>query len=1003
MDFKSAFKSVIGKFNNSAITRSTSTYNGNSFLRFGNRSNIEADWSSIEMPQEAMYRGYSFAVIQKRGNKVASLAKTNLKTWAKPEVVDRFQDKNEQVYHPYLTLIEDSTRFSEKQFWKTISTYLDLAGRYYLGVIRTPMGNSDKMSDVKEFLMLNPYEIRRVINSKGELAGYIENKSDGRYREWPVSMIIEMRELNPFDPENGWWAMTDAAKEAVFTLQEGGNYTRQSLHGNIDAPGIITTDVILEDEDFANFRARVRDHQKGEPLFGNGAGAIKWESMQIDLDKAALMDINNMNREELFAVSGTSKTTLGIEQSGTTRETARVQNENFSSDTAQPRLEDIIDYLNLDYKKYYPENYEKTGFCIIVESAVGRDYSTENEATSVRSAQVDLAFKLIQAKYTPESAYQYAEGDITLADLELQDGFEEPDLGQGMDGGMGGNGNDEPTTPDSSDSGRIAIEETVEDTNEENKVVTNEIAPEEQGWVGATVERIEIKNRLTKGLMAQLFEGDLQEEDTNIPAEEHPHFTVMYGLTEKGMDTDLKTLCKEYVPKEVKIDSITNFDSEDKNIIVAELEKTPELEEMHNVFLAQDHYEQEFDEYRPHVTLCYINKNADPADFINVFKNLEGSTIRVTGYEIDNPWVDKNSNSFNETAEHQHIDTDENNIECSCTQKKIADFINELGGLEGDSLEAAYKTLLGEIVSIQHDAINEAVEKVTINAFREDDISTTESRLGLLKRLKEAFKKYWWFIVPLFGEKAMKSRNNEFKRRFKFVFNQALQDKLDGEIGEVAQGHLNTIMGDILDASNHAFTEIVENVAAGLIITAYRADPTQFEPYFRTEPTKAKAIAAIRNTDILEKNRQIYEKANLLAQEGYDRQDIITAIKREFNHLSTTRANTIAGNETARAFTQTQYEADFQFLTKVGKITTAYKELYSRTGDPCIYCDALIKKGPIPFTQNFLNKGESITVDENGKTRTFTANYEAISAGVVHVNCHCGYKLLLDYKPGNEE
>ena len=61
------------------------------FLRYGNREKLYPSWSDIQMPDSDMYRGYSYAVIQKRGNKVASLAKNNLKTWAKQEIVDEYQ------------------------------------------------------------------------------------------------------------------------------------------------------------------------------------------------------------------------------------------------------------------------------------------------------------------------------------------------------------------------------------------------------------------------------------------------------------------------------------------------------------------------------------------------------------------------------------------------------------------------------------------------------------------------------------------------------------------------------------------------------------------------------------------------------------------------------------------------------------------------------------------------------------------------------------------------
>ena len=471
MGLRDTFLNMLGGDTQEVRKTSNSFRGARDFLKYGNREQLTPQWSDIKMSDKDMYRGYSYAVIQNRWNKVASLAKANLKTFANKEIVDEYQKNNEIVYHPYLTLIEDSTRFTEKQFWKNISIYLDLAGRYYLGVVRNEVkpikeGYPTITTDIKEFIMLNPYEIRRVINKDNEVAGYIERKKDGRYREWPLYQIIEMKELNPFDPDKGQWAMTDAAKEAVFTLNQSGDYTRQSMAGNIDAPGIITTDVILNDEDFANFRSRVQQHKKGEPLFGNGAGAIQWESMQVDLDKAALLDINEINRTTLFAVSGTSKTSLGIEQSGTTRETARVQTEQFISDTAQPRLEDIIDFLNLDYKKHYPSEYKKTGYLITVESAVGRDYTTETQATQMRQTQVELAMSLIQAGYTTESAYQYAQGEIELQDLELDKGMEKPSVGGSENPQDGSDGqNPTPTNP-SPEGGSNLPENNPESTND---------------------------------------------------------------------------------------------------------------------------------------------------------------------------------------------------------------------------------------------------------------------------------------------------------------------------------------------------------------------------------------------------------------------------------------------------------------------------------------------------------------------------------------------------------
>ena len=73
----------------------------------------------------------------------------------------------------------------------------------------------------------------------------------------------------------------------------------------------------------------------------------------------------------------------------------------------------------------------------------------------------------------------------------------------------------------------------------------------------------------------------------------------------------------------------------------------------------------------------------------------------------------------------------------------------------------------------------------------------------------------------------------------------------------------------------------------------------------------------------------------------------------------------------------------------------AYKRLVSSTGDPCPVCKALIDKGDIPFSDPFLELGDTIQVENDGKTTTFTCNYETIDSGVVHCNCHCDYQLII--------
>lgn len=951
------------------------------FLRNGSRDRLYPTWSEIKMSDMDMYSGYSYAVIQKRGNKVASLAKNNLKTWAKPEVVDEYQKKNETVYHPYLKLIEDSTKFTEKQFWKNISIYLDLAGRYYLGVVRSEIkpfkdGLPTVMTDPIEFVMLNPYEIRRVIDKNKNVAGYIERKKDGRYREWPVHQIIEMKELNPFDPENSQWAMTDAAKNAVYTINQSGDYTRQSLNGNIDAPGIITTDVLLTDEDFANFKARVTQHTKGEPLFGNGTGAIKWDSMQIDLDKAALLDINEINRTELFAVSGTSKTSLGIEQSGTTRETSRVQSEQFISDTAQPRVEDIVDFLNLDYKKYYTREYDKTGYKIEVESAVGKDYDTEQKATALKQSQFQLAMQLIQAGYTQESAYQFAEGAIDFSDLELEKGLDKPKNPEAPEEPEEPEG--EPTKPDNKPSGDGGNDNTDGNTEKNNSLDLGlephsdlvENGGKGSGNHGHSGRPGQVGGSGKGG--GKVTHREYSSDGKNVVAEwdeiEHPIYKGDYIIKS---DTQIGMLS----------DSRGNFGIADKAYDV----RDKRLKDPFEVFEPIDEAEREF-------VRDYIKKS----------------------FKIDDKELDEKIGKTKNSVEGEKCDPlkSSEGKECACGcehDHKVETLLNEVSEDNSKVIDKAHKEFLNDIRKIEKETINATIRKLEINAFDESDIIGKKKKASLLEKLTNTIRGYWWLIFPLLANSSMGKRNKEFDRNISFVFTNELQSGVRDNASRVAEGHLNTILNDILEASNKAYTNILEESASELIIKAYKVNPDNFGEYFEYEPTQADALAAIRKTDILDKNRKIYEKANKMAFEGYKREDIVKAIRAEYKDISEKRATLIARNETSRAFTQSQFEADRQFLNGVGKMAQAYKVWYSRRPATeqdkiCEFCNSLIEEtnaNPIPFEQPFLAYGDSIEAyNSKGELKIFVANYENIEGGTLHPNCMCGYKLVFKNEAG---
>lgn len=376
---------------------------------------MPSTWSTPEITDQDFYTGYGFAVVNKRANRSVVLGKKFLFTEAKEPIVKKANADKTTVIHPYLDLIRNSIDFAERDFWYDISTYLDLEGIYYLMAVRTVTA-SGKVGNIQKFSLLNPYWVRQIVNTKGELGGYIENNPLKGQRDIPKEMIIPIKLLNPFDPTKPY-SLADAARDSQFTMKQANDYARESINGNINAPGILSSAIELPDDQFDNFVNRVQNHGRGEPLFGNGAGTVTWVDMQTDLDKAALDKINSINRDVLLAISGLSKTGVGVEESGTGREVSRTQKDDFTENAIMPQIENIIDALNLDYRRFYNDQWVKNKYSIALDNPLETSHDAELVDVDIRDSQFALYQTLVNKGYDDDLAAKYAKGMIDITDL----------------------------------------------------------------------------------------------------------------------------------------------------------------------------------------------------------------------------------------------------------------------------------------------------------------------------------------------------------------------------------------------------------------------------------------------------------------------------------------------------------------------------------------------------------------------------------------------------------
>jgi len=1034
MDFPKRIKLAVQALTNKT-ENSLPVSEANRFLRFGNGEKpLMQNWSDVKMSDENLYKDYGYAVITKRANRTSVLGRRFIETEASKKTTEQYQKKDQEIVHPYLTVIKRSKEYTKKQFWYEISTYLDLKGVYYLGTVRNSRITKDgevAVGAVQQFVLINPYEVRRVINeTTGEVGGYVESHN-GFYREWAPEQIIEIRMLNPFNKDQSY-SMMDAARESQFTLRQASDYTRQTINGNISAPGIVTTDVELDPQKFENFKARIIGHQKGEPIFGNGSGVINWQDMQIDLDKAALDKINAIQRDILLAVAAMSKTTAGIEESGTTRDTSEVQDANFTVDAIIPRAEDIADALNLDYRKWYKE-WEQNEFEIVVDSPVEKDRDAELKDVEIRTAEVKLAQQLIDAGYDRQKSFAFASGEITWEEL-----------GEPIDDQ---NNDPNPPTPDtpSDNQNTDAVTAREEDgavpedvtsptpDTSNNSVSTTKFLTQSTAIPGikpVVGNSIKIANQISSRDFPELYD-DMEIDTDNlgcimldlkpmkvmehmqghedelfanpkwdqgaVPAETVPHVTLLYGLLENGntWKNKVDALLKGWNVNSVKINHVGYFDTPDSYAVVAHLEKTSELVDGHERLTLLPHVNT-FSEYMPHMTLAYVKKTANVNNWVSTLnKEYAGKTVDAVGinYGDRKEEAKKSDNAVESSLSsigHEHYSV-------SPTGLIVAE--NALDDATRDIIKAQQNKLRDGFEIIEREMVEAAANNQNLGYLTDNGAPLTKAQQKKFEQEVDALLNVFYInLYPIFGRQLLAQRSAEYGVVGTYEMTSEAQDYIEQMAQKASISHVATVMEDILTAATIAYGAAIITELILLVTAAAAAGKKSVLDVLPDNPTQSQIEVAVLSGKF--DDTDMYKEAQKLALQGEGRTSISNSIRKKYPEISKNRATTIARTEAARVFNQSQFEADRQFLNSSGLMPQAYKQLRSRTGTPCAYCKLLIDMPPIPFMKNFADLGSILSVTEtsdNGakKVKHLPINWESISAGNVHPNCNCEYVLVI--------
>ena len=1089
------FKKITSVFKRTPNKNNIENSNKNSiatdFLRRGNfktRQDIELDQ---KYNPEMTVNGWMFAALNARSDAFGEFCEENIITESK---------KGENLYHPYLQLIEESKEIPEYEFWKRAISDYDNYGQMFFFILRRVV--YDKNGEIEHIGLPTRIDILNaskmtILTRNGKIVGYKEQIDSTHKREYSADQIIRVINPHPRDPEIPY-SIYDAAKDYQYTINKGTEFAQNALINNMNTPGILSTTEVLNDEEYDNLISRINSHEPGKAIVTDGTGNLTYTSISQSLDQAALPTLTELSRQTIFAVTGTSKTVLGIEESGVTRDTSKVQDRKFIKRAIAPVAKRVISAFNFDYRVKYPELYKQNQVKMVIKPLY--DAQETQEQFDTQKKLFDDITEIVYSGYTKESAEDFMYGDISFTDLELdaEDAQDIEDEQQDID-----NPENQPTEEEQTEEIPKENDGSEKDSNESN------IDNVSKKWIlqNINLNNLKIKNegnpyhaedgkfdfapyKEYKGLKesAQRIAKIAKDVYKNRTSKNYKNYKNYYDLVKKerqklydmnNIDIDKANKIIDdwtegfYSGDNIVFDKDGNVIDKSSTEIFGKLDIALSQSIVHELGgnLDVERVQVSSEDYGYDGSLITKDKNIstttdsswisdknngldynkDDFDAGYLFKfNVKDKNVKMlpeiqaAGLEegINHPfaiqlevvcevnsnikptevlWDNLKQNNIKIKIENQESEMHNHTSSDNYYMKALKLHINEQGELDeyGKSIEnkinQAKNNLLREIRTIQLQAIRESSSKLSVNAFDYEDIRTEEQEDTIYNKIKNALRKYWFLILPLVGkeriiedknsikiskednpdltEEEIQEKNEEIKKaEVNLLGTKKVKDYIEQISEKAAKSHTNTIYKTILDAVNKAENKILKNLFAKEYIEQFKQGE---DKWFKSKPTEKQIKSKLNNENFIKDNQKLYDSVRKKIEEGFSREEIQRAIRKEYVDLSRTRANILVGNEMARSITSSQYVADYELLRKTNMLDKAYKRLVSSTGDPCPVCKALIDKGDIPFTDAFLELGDTIQVENDGKTTTFTCNYETIESGVVHCNCHCDYQLII--------
>jgi len=408
-----------------------------SWLRSSRKGTMFNNTAEVAIEPQHLYRGYGYGIIRAVVNTGILTAEENIRTTCSTLQREILAKNDDQIEHPYKKLWQNSPYFSEYDFWKKYLTYIQLKGEFYIYMNRKPLagatryrlGTKNLMTQTAYMKIISPYEMEPLEwDDEGNVTMWKRTikrdnaKGKDFVQKIPAYQIIRVSEFDPWREEKAY-SLLDATKENLYTIENAQDYTRHALVNNINAPGLLAVNGEFQSqEEFDNYVAMLQNHTEGELVIAAGNAKTTYQDMNQNLDGASQEKIRGIERDEMLVTAGVSKSVLGIETSGLTRDVAATQKLTFIERTVVPYIRLMVETLNYDYRVNYAGNFIIDKYILHVTTPSIGDKTQELKELEVREEEYNMVQRYVERGYTRKSAAQYVRGEIDVEQLQLENG-----------------------------------------------------------------------------------------------------------------------------------------------------------------------------------------------------------------------------------------------------------------------------------------------------------------------------------------------------------------------------------------------------------------------------------------------------------------------------------------------------------------------------------------------------------------------------------------------------